>query len=135
MREVSRLHYFLLVYHSKVLSGAKKERNQCFFLWCQRYSWTKVLRIGLLARAYALIFRNQNPAYTIKKKDGETLIYWLEFQFEWFIGRAALLHWVQPTWQLAHHRAFDEVAARAPVQSETLRLFTLWSARFDPSTN
>ena len=63
------------VYHSKVLSGAKKERNQ--------YSWTTVfLDNGIanrtIGRAYALIFRNQNPAYTIKKRKGlgETLIYW-----------------------------------------------------------
>ena len=47
----------------------------------QRYSWTKLLRIGLLARAYALIFRNQNPAYAIKKRKGKLLS----------IGRAAQL--------------------------------------------
>ena len=34
-------------------------------------------------------------------------------------------------WQLAHHCAFDEVAARA-VQSETLRLLASWSAGSTP---
>ena len=35
------------------------------------------------------------------------------------------------TWQLLHHRAFNEVIARA-MQSVTLRLLTLWSAGSTP---
>ena len=80
-----------------IIWSLKRKKSVSFFCG-QRYSWTNVLRIGLLARAYALIFRNQNPACTIKKRKGKLLsiIYWLEFQFgirmDSSIDRAALLH-------------------------------------------
>ena len=47
-----------------IVWSPKREKSLGFFCG-QRYPWTKVLRFGLLARAYALIFRNQNQAYTI----------------------------------------------------------------------
>ena len=43
----------------------------------------------------------------------------------------AIANRLDSTWQLVHHRAFDEVIARA-VQSVTLRLLTLWSAGSTP---
>ena len=49
-----------------------KREKPVGFLCGQRYYWTKVLRIGLLAGFSALIFRNQNPAYTIKKGRGNS---------------------------------------------------------------
>ena len=42
------------------------------FFCGQRTFWTKVLRVGLLGGFSALIFRNQNPAYTIKKGRGNS---------------------------------------------------------------
>ena len=58
-----------------IIWSQKREKSVSFFCG-QRYSWTKVLRIRLLVRAYALIFRNQNPAYT----KGRELYLLAEFQ-------------------------------------------------------
>ena len=114
-----------------IIWSQKREKSVSFFCG-QRYSWTKVLRIRLLVRAYALIFRNQNPAYTIKKRKGKLSS----------IGRAALLataYWLlrvdlDSTWQHAHNRAFDEVftCARAVCDSASTYLVV---CRFNPSTN
>ena len=50
-----------------IIRNQKREKPVGFFCG-QRYYWTKVLRMGLLAGFSVLIFRNQNPACTIKKK-------------------------------------------------------------------
>ena len=117
------------VHRTKVLSGTKKERNQWGFLWCQRYYWTKVLRIRLLVRAYALIFRNQNPAYTIKKGRGNSYLLaelhsWRQSIgcCEWIWIRRGSMRTTVPSTRYS----------RAPVQSTTLRLLTLWSAGSTP---
>ena len=58
-----------------IIWSKKREKSVVFFCG-QMYSWTKVLRVGLLARAYALIFRNLKPSLYNQKKEEETLIYW-----------------------------------------------------------
>ena len=94
--------------HSKVLSEVKKERNQrALFVvkgifgqkYCESDYWSELTRW----------FPKSKPSLYNQKKEGETLIYWLEFQFgirmDSSIGRAALLHWIQSTWRLLHQRA------------------------------
>ena len=100
--------------------------------------WSKVfLDKGIanqtIGQSLRVDFPKSNPAYAIKKKEGETLIYWLEFQFAIIYWLAALLHWIQSTWQHAHNRAFDEVftCARAVCDSASTYLVV---CRFNPST-
>ena len=55
-----------------------------------------------------MIFRNQNTAYTIKKRKGKlSSIGGIpnSVRMDSSIGRAALLHWIRSTWQLLHRRA------------------------------
>ena len=68
----------------KYYSDKKIEKSAGSFCG-QKYSIDKSITNRLLAGFSALIFRNQNPAYTIKKRKGETLIYWRNSKFgtEW----------------------------------------------------
>jgi hypothetical protein len=76
----------------KYYSDKKIEKSAGSFCG-QKYSIDKSITNRLLAGFSALIFRNQNPAYTIKKRKGETLIYWRNSKFgtEW-IHLLAELH-------------------------------------------
>ena len=116
------------VYHSKVLSGAKKERNQWIFLWSKVFL-DKGIANRTIGRAYALIFRNQNPAYTIKKGRGNSYLLAELHSWrrpigccEWIWIRRGSMRTTVPSTRYS----------RAPVQSATLRLLTLWSAGSTP---
>ena len=91
----------------KGIIWSQKSRETSGFFCGQRYYWTKVLRIGLLAGFSALIFRNQNPAYTIKKRKGKlsSIGGIPNSESEW-IHLLAELHCctVRSTWQLLHRR-------------------------------
>ena len=68
----------------------------------------------------------KNAKKTIPKLDPLAELHCCDGSIGWLLRMD--LH---STWQLLHHRAFDEVTARA-VQSATLRLLTLWSAGSTP---
>ena len=91
----------------KGIIWSQKSKKPVGFFCGQRYYWTKVLRIGLLAGFSALIFRNQNPAYTIKKRKGKlsSIGGIPNSESEW-IHLLAELHCctVRSTWQLLHRR-------------------------------
>ena len=75
--QTSRRCMHLGLSYKSIIWILKREKSVGFFCG-QRYSWTKVLRTGLLAKAYALIFRNQTNLYfnQTKRKDRQTPIYW-----------------------------------------------------------
>ena len=52
----------------KDIIWSQKREKSVSFVCGQRYSWTTVLRIRLLVRAYALVFRNQTQPMQSKKK-------------------------------------------------------------------
>ena len=110
--------------YKSIIQIQKREKSAGFFCG-QKYHWTKGLRIELLASLHRSIGFEVSLVKR-PKSISET----------GSIGRVGLLGrsigWLlrmdlHSTWQLLHHRAFDEVIARA-VQSATLRLLTLWSA-------
>ena len=106
------------------------------FLWSKVFL-DKCIANRTIGQSLRVDFPKSKPSLYNQKKEGETLIYWLEFQFgiemDSSIGRAELLHWIQSTWQHAH-RAFDEVftCARAVCDSASTYLVV---CRFNPSTN
>ena len=76
----------------KYYSDKKIEKSAGSFCG-QKYSIDKSITNRLLAGFSALIFRNQNPAYTIKKRKGETLIYWRNSKF----GQNGFIYWPSST--------------------------------------
>ena len=99
-----------------------KRKKSVFFVCGQRYFWTNVLRI-------ALISRNQNPAYTIKKREGGTLIYWLHCACDVLLAIASGFGFDRGSMRTT---VPSTRFSRAPVQSATLRLLTLWSTGSTP---
>ena len=59
------------VYHLTIQRYYLEPKKSVGLFCGQRYSWTNLLRIGLLARAYALIFRNKKQTNTINKRKKE----------------------------------------------------------------
>ena len=101
------------VYHTKVLSGTKKERNQ----------WAFFVVKGILGQRYyeSDYWPDLVPIYWLYKRPRQILV---ETQKRYFrtasIGLSctavagdllAIVNRLDSTWQLVHHRAFDEVFA------------------------
>ena len=120
--------------HTKVLSGTKKERNQ----------WVFCVVKGILGQRYyeSDYWPDLVPIYWLYKRPQQILVETNKVFSELHLLASctavadllAIVNRLDSTWQLVHHRAFDEVFACARTVCDSASTY-LVVCRFDHSTN
>ena len=74
-RESGATHPLIQVYHTKVLSGTKKERNQWGFFVVSKVLLDKGITNRTIGQSLRVDFPKSKPSLYNQKKEGETLTY------------------------------------------------------------